>query len=325
MKKLFALLLCVSMLMGCLIIGTSAATDLEFSMKGASGKPDDTVTVDVNLDKNTGTWCAKVEIIYDNRYLSLISVDNGDVYKNSEYTTSALTAEKNGKGCFTYYGELNDPDGVNTNTGRFFSLNFQILKTAPNGNYEIKLEFPDNGDGWFFTSSVDSAGNLQFTNKTVSCTNKAYVAVSGSDATEPVTDPSDSLEVTTAEGQTTKAPDTAYVTDEGGKLIQNEDGSYETYVITNKNEVPPKYVFDEDGNPVTDDAGAPVTEEPDETTEPNTEAESIEQANKEAKRLKIGQIAIIGCVLIAAAAAVVIIIVVTKNYKKKDDTDGKGE
>ena len=80
------------MLMGCLIIGTSAATDLEFSMKGASGKPDDTVTVDVNLDKNTGTWCAKVEIIYDNRYLSLISVDNGDVYKNSEYTTSAMAS-----------------------------------------------------------------------------------------------------------------------------------------------------------------------------------------------------------------------------------------
>ena len=85
---------------------------------------------------------------------------------------------------------------------------------------------------------------MQFTNKTVSCTNKAYVAVSGSDATEPVTDPTDSLEVTTAEGQTTKAPDTAYVTDEDGKLVQNEDGSYETYVITNKNEVPPKYVFD---------------------------------------------------------------------------------
>ncbi len=322
MKRFIAVLMCAIMLCTGLIVGTSAATDVEFSVKGASGKPDDTVSFDVYIDKNNGIWSGEICVYYDNRYFSLVSYENGTVFKKSEVTASPLTAEDKGVGCFTYFAALNNENGVTEETGLFVRLNFQILKVCPNGNHEIKLVFPNDGVGWFIVPKVDSKGNFSAIDKSVSCTNKAYITVSGSDATVDETTDENGFVVTTRDGETTAAPVTDFVTDDSGKLIKNEDGSYETYVVTDKDQVPPKYEYDSDGNPVTDDDGVPVTEEPgyvkDTTGAPDTT--EIKRHETE-KRNKMGKAAVIVCIAVAAVAAVVIIIVIVKNTALKSGSD----
>lgn len=318
MKRFIAVLMCALMLCAGLIVGTSAATDVEFSVKGASGKPDDTVSFDVYIDKNNGIWSGEICVYYDNRYFSLVSYENGTIFKNSEVTASPLTAEDKGVGCFTYFAALNNDNSVTEETGLFVRLNFQILKVCPNGNHEIKLSFPDNGVGWFIVPKIDDNGNFSAIDKTVSCTNKAYITVSGSEATVDETTDENGFVVTTQEGETTAAPVTDFVTDDSGKLIKNEDGSYETYVVTDKNQVPPKYEYDSDGNPVTDDAGVPVTEEPGYVKDTTGAPDTTEVKRKETeKRNKIGKVAVIACLAVVAVAAVVIIIVIVKGKGSK--------
>lgn len=305
MKKILAVLLTAVLLVSAMAITTFAATDVEFSAKGAEGKPGDTVEVKVYLDKNPGTWCSMFHVTFNSRYFTLLSVENGDVYTNSEFAKAPLTTN----GYYRYYAEPAAFDKANTNTGLILTLTFEISKACPNGAHDIKVEFPQNGVGWFFDWK-------DFSDFTVSCTDQAAIVVTGSDATEPLDTNKDGEVI---EPEDTK-PETGIhvteaVTDSKGEEVTNDDGSVMTQVVTDTAGNDVYYETDKEGEIVTNDSGEK------ETVASTTKAPvttSPEQKEKEEKENTLHKGIIIAAIVAVVVGAVIIIIVLTKKEKKGD-------
>ncbi|MBE6714701.1 MAG: hypothetical protein E7575_05400 [Ruminococcaceae bacterium] len=328
MKKLLAVLLTVLIMSGVMTVMTSAATDIEFSMKGASGVPGETVEVEVYVDKNIGTWSAQFHVCFDDRYFTLLSVENGDVFRDSEFTEGLL----DNKGFYVYTALGNDATVDCTNTGLILTLTFEISRACPNGSHDITVKFPNNGDGWFFGTTENST---EFIDRTVSCKNAAQIVVSESDATAAPddSDPDDGQENNADTQKPQGVPVTEAVTDDKGENVIDEDGNVVTEVVKDKNDNVIYFETDEEGEFVTDEIGNTVTfveevekdpeddgdneTDPDETNPDRTEAttsasvggENVKNAN--AKKLIL--FAAIGAVVVGA---VIVIVVLAKNGKK---------
>lgn len=171
MKKTICLIIAVCMLLCIMPVFTSAASpDVDFSIDGAEGSAGDTVRVKVNLTKNPGIWAARFTVHFDASVLILDDVVNGTVFKNGEFVKSKLDFD----GYYIYYAQL-DSFGQNTyNEGNILTLTFRISDTAEPGDYNVYLDFPDHGRGWFFDGENPSTDYTVPTDGAVS----AKVAVS---------------------------------------------------------------------------------------------------------------------------------------------------
>ncbi|MDD6094206.1 MAG: cohesin domain-containing protein [Clostridia bacterium] len=312
MKKVVSLILCAVMLAGLLsVVSFAKDTDMQFSVKGAKGKPGDTVDVEVYVDKNIGTWAMKFHVHFDSTALKLKDVKNGTVYKDSDFTKSVLTND----GYYVYYAQMDDPEENNTNTGLVLTLTFELTERAVNGYHDVWLVFPDNGVGWFFDAkdlnvdrSVPADGEV-----------KASVTVTGSEATsELATDDKGVIA-----DKETKEPVTAYVTDDKGELLENEKGELETYVVpSGKKEDAPQYVTDADGNFVRDSEGNYETYYEDakgNIVDKNAETSGTASADTSKDNSTLRKVLIIAAVVCVAVAAVIIVIVITGSKKKNKE------
>lgn len=288
MKKVISFVAALTLLVSMLAFNASAASELEFSVTKAKGKPGKTVTVDVMLDKNVGTWAMKFYVKYNSKYFDLVSVTPGEVYAASEITKGNI----DDSGTYVFYAESNGMTDV-LKTGKVLTLEFKILKAAPNGEHDITLEFPDDGDGWFF--GIGPAPDYEYIDRTVELREKGAIKVVGSFDTEyeettkaPETDEAPELETEkdsdkVNDKETDKTPDSETekdsdkVTDkETGKETEKDshkvdvDGSanepevtdapdtYETELVT---EIVTELVTDAEGEVVTDTVGEPVVTE----------------------------------------------------------------
>lgn len=318
MKKVISLVLASLILLSMLTVFTFAAEpDMQFSMKGAAGKPGDTVKVEVYLDKNAGTWAALFHICYDSKALKLKDVQNGEVFKNSEFTKAPLDND----GYYRYYGQ-SDSLKNNTKTGLIATAEFEITEKAVNGYHDVWLEFPDNGEGWFF--DVDNQ-NVDYTvpaDKEVI----TAVTVTGSDATgDPVTDDKGVIAETDPTKET-KAPVTAYVTDAEQNFVTDEKGNIETYVVPGgRQEDAPQYVTDAEGEFVRDENGAletyyinekgEIVEKTDVTTQgAGTPAKDDSTLHK--------VLIIAACIAVVVAVVIIIVVVTTSKRKEKKELEG---
>lgn len=291
--------------------------DMKFSVKGAKGKPGDTVDVTVAVDQNVGTWAMRFQVVFDKTALKLKDVKNGTVYKDSDFAKASLTND----GYYVYYAEMSSPTENNTNTGDLVTLTFEITERATNGYHDVWLTFPDNGQGWFFDAkdlskdrSVPADGEVRGT-----------VTVVGSEATsELATDDKGVIA-----DKETKPPVTAYVTDDEGEFVVNDKGEKETYVISSgKKEDAPQYVTDADGNFVKGDDGSYETFYEDEKgniIDKNAETTDKSSDKSEKDDTSLHKILIIVAVVCVVVAAVIIVIVVTGTNKKNrtENTDNK--
>ncbi len=337
MKKILALIMCAILLVGTLAVTVFAAkeeeTDLIFSVKGAEGNPGDIIDIEVYLDKNPGTWACKFETHFNERYFTLLSVDNGDVFTDSEFMKGLLT--KRGK--YEYYAEGHDPNVNNHNTGLILTLTFEINKEAPAGEHDISIFFPDNGEGWFFDMSNFPEETIQYT---VSCKNVATVKIGKNDGapadTDASTKPSDE---TTAAGdketETNKAPETMkpapglpvyeVVTDDEGDVKRDEEGGVVTKHAYDSNGNFLYYETDRDGDVVTDEDGknvefADTTGKDEETTKaPDAGSDGSEgDATGGFSAYKVILIAAVGAVIVGA---IIVIIVLTRPKKNEKNSD----
>lgn len=316
MKRILAVLLTAVILVSAMAISTFAATDIEFSAKGAEGKPGDTVEVEVYLDKNVGTWCSMFHVTFNSRYFTLLSVENGEVYTNSEFAKAPLT----NNGYYRYYAEPAAYNEPNTNTGLILTLTFEISKACPNGAHDIKVEFPADGVGWFFDCTDPALPDF-----TVSCTDQAAIVVTGSDATEPTeTDVDGDLVEPEDTKPETGIPVTEAVTDEEGKEVVGDDGNVMTQVVTDTDGNDVYYETDKEGEIVTNDSGEKETVAS--TTKAPTTT-SPEQKEQEEKKAVLQKGIIVAAIVAVVVGAVIIIIVLTKKEKKgeipaEDNTPG---
>ncbi len=260
MKKVISLLAALTLMVSMLAFNASAAADIEFSITKAEGKPGDIVTVDVYVDKNAGTWSMSLDVKYDSRYFDLLSATNGDVFTNSEQEEGLI----DDSGSYRYYAANNELEEVKE-VGKLLTLEFKILKAAPNGNHEIDIFFPDNGDGWFF--GIVDIYKPEYVDRTVELVKKGIIKVEGSSATEaPETtdapdeettfvvdtdETPDSETVSDTDRETDKTPDSESMVDTNRETETTPDG--ETVVVTDK----------ETGKTPDEETKAPTGEETD--------------------------------------------------------------
>lgn len=326
MKKIIATILCAALLMGAFAVSAFAATDIEFSMEGAEGKPGDTVQIKVYMDKNVGTWACNFHVRFNERYFTLLSVENGEVFSKSEFMKSPLTTP----GYYQYYAEGNDPEVNITNTGLILTLNFEISKACPNGTHDITLYFPDDGEGWF----IDATDYPDFDKKfAVTCTKDAEIIVTGSDATEPLETDKDGSVVDPEETKPAPGiPVTKPVVNEDGETVKNDDGSVLTEEVKDEDGNVIYYETDGEGEIVTDGAGSAVTFVDTTAPAPSDSSANGGSDNKggsegNSNEGEDGGFSPYKVILIAAVALVVIgaviVIIVVAKPKKTEDTEKK--
>lgn len=336
MKKLLASLLALTLLASILCINAFAASDVEFSMNGAQGKPGDVVEVQVLIDKNIGTWSAKFVVEFNQRYFTLLDVENGDVFPDSGFLKGDLT-----KSSYIYFAYGEDPTKNIEATGVVLTLKFEISKAAPNGEHEIKLSFPQNGAGWFFDATDES-----FPDRSVDCKNSAIITVSGSDATadpnETTAAPESSAgnngdknspEETKAPAKPNNTPSnkpvTEAVTDEAGSTVVDESGNVVTEIVKDENGNDLYYETDENGEIETDDKGESITvavdnqtaATPEDNTTDSDEDKSDDADAGEEDNGMIKKIILIAAIAAVVIGAVIVIIVLAKNNKKPENEE----
>ena len=341
MKKIFSILLCAALLCGMFAMNIFAAdteadepTDVQFSMKGAEGRPGDTINVEVYLDVNPGTWACRFDTYFNDRYFTLLSVENGDVFTDGEFVKSLLT----NRGYYSYYAEGSQFDVNNQNTGLVLTLTFEVSQAAPNGVHDITMGFPDDGYGWFFDGTDYPEFDTQYT---VSCTKSASVIVTGSEATENLDTNSKGEVIEPSETKPAPGiPMTEAVTNDEGETVYNDDGTPLTQAVKDEDGDIIYYESDENGEIVTDDAGEPVVStelvtdpegnpvDPEaETTAAPADAdgdgvpdekESFFEKNKYKIILTLSVVAVV-------IGAIVVIVIVTKNNKKEEENNAPAE
>ncbi len=344
MKKLISSLLTIALLASILCMNAFAATDIELSMKGAEGKPGDVIEVQVLFDKNIGTWSAKFAVEFNQRYFTLLDVENGDVFPDSQFLKGDLT-----KSSYIYFNCGENPLKNIETTGVVLTLKFEISKAAPNGEHEMTLSFPQNGAGWFFDATDETLPD-----RSVSCKNSAVITVSGSDATagpdeDTTAAPESSAPNSNGDNspEDTKTPDkvpakpsdkpvTEAVTDDAGKPVVDGSGNIVTEIVKDENGNELYYETDANGEIETDDKGAaitvavdddvanPETDDPDanksedgETT--GTDKEKADDGEEDNGTIK--KVILIAAIAAVVIGAIIVIIVLAKNNKKPNDEE----
>ena len=336
MKKVLSLFAALTLMVSMLAFNVSAAADIEFSISEAEGKPGDIVEIDVIVDKNAGTWSMNLDIKYDSRCFDLLSATNGNVFLDGEHEPGLI----DDSGSYKYYAFNNEIEDV-TEVGTLITLQFKILKAAPNGEYPIDIYFPDNGEGWFFGDVTEE--NSDYTQRSVELVKKGTIKVTDSSA--------DPLPETTAPVETEKDNDK-----ETDKQTSSNSGGnkYETEIIT-------EYITDDEGEYVTDAKGEPlVTEVPiavpektpissesetkeeekspetviiyvtdaegEQVTEPDGEAVTEIVIIEDDENDSMSTVVIIVCIVaVVVAAALIAFVVVSRRKNDEAEDDSKAE
>lgn len=304
MKKFISSILVAVLLFSVLAVNIFAADDkVVLSLKGAEGKPGDIVEVQIFLDENPGLWACGFDVVYNASYFQLGDVENGDVFSDAAFTKSLITPT----GSYRFLAMVPGTSFENVyETGLLCTLRFKILEAAPNGNHNISIQLTP-GNNIVRADSEDEVTPFK-----PEIDEPAFIKVSGSEATAPVTDASTTSAENTEDKSedTTGRPVTAYVTDADNYVVRDDDNVPVTQVVT-------KAVTDEDGDPVYDENGDPVTEI---VTETLAETHHQDPDDEEEGQKNIGMkkiILIVGIILLVVAAAVIVVILF--NARKKDD------
>ncbi len=341
MKKIISLVATLALIVSMLAFSVSAAADIEFSISKAEGKPGDIVEIDVFVDKNLGTWCMNFDVKYDSRCFDLVSVTNGKIFLDGENEPGVI----DDSGAYKYYACNNELEDV-FEVGKLVTLQFKILKAAPNGEYPIDLYFPDDGEGWFF--GIVDLYESEYENRSVEVVKEGSITVTGSTA--------ESLPETTVPAEDKETEKNA--DKETGKVSDDTTSSghvkYETEMVT-------EYVTDKEGEIVTDVSGEPlVTEVPiaipektpissesetkeeekapeteivyvtdaegEQVTEPDGEPVTEIVVVEEEEGLPVNTVVIVVCIVaVVVAAALIAFVVVSRRKDDSDEVDEKSE
>ena len=137
-KRLFALFLAAVMLLsaGVAAIPAFAAGEPAIKLGSRSAYPGEDVSVTVVIENNPGVWGIDLRISYDKTAMTLVSVENGDFYQNSEWTKGNLNAD-----VYTLSYEAGGFEDITTVSGLLATLNFRVNENAAPGNYEVKATY----------------------------------------------------------------------------------------------------------------------------------------------------------------------------------------
>ena len=135
-KKLLAIVIAIVTLMSFSVVGIYAITLEEsnptFYLESVKAKKDNNVSIKVFIKNNPGLWGINVKINYDKTALTLIDVENGDFFKESEWTKGDLEI-------LSY--EANGLEDITTVNGTLAILNFKVNNDAVPGKYDVSISY----------------------------------------------------------------------------------------------------------------------------------------------------------------------------------------
>ena len=135
-KKLLAIVIAIVTLMSFSVVGIYAITQEEsnptFYLESVKAKKDNNVSIKVFIKNNPGLWGINVKINYDKTALTLIDVENGDFFKESEWTKGDLEI-------LSY--EANGLEDITTVNGTLAILNFKVNNDAVPGKYDVSISY----------------------------------------------------------------------------------------------------------------------------------------------------------------------------------------
>lgn len=324
MKKVISIFAALTLMVSMLAFNVSAAADIEFSASKAEGKPGDIVEIDIFVDKNIGTWCMNFDVKYDSRCFDLLSVTNGKIFLDGENEPGVI----DDSGSYKYYACNNELEDV-VDTGKLVTLQFKILKAAPNGEYPIDLYFPDNGEGWFF--GILDLQKAEYETRSVELVKKGSIKVTDSNAdplpettTPPETEKETSKDsASSGNNQYETEIVTEYVTDKEGEIVTDAEG--EPLVTEVPIAVPEKTPISSESE-TKEEEKAPETEivyvtdaEGEQVTEPDGEPVTEIVVVDDGANDDMSTVVIIVCIVAVVAAAALISFVVVSRRKNDDD------
>lgn len=108
----------------------------------------DTVTIALTLEDNPGIWGLKLRAEYDHAALSLLSVENGGMFSDSEAVWPQESGERTDSQKYVFLACADQLEN-NTKNGDVVTLMFSVAKGAPAGEYPVALEVVQaiNADG----------------------------------------------------------------------------------------------------------------------------------------------------------------------------------
>ena len=135
-KKLLAIVIAIVTLMSFSVVGIYAITQEEsnptFYLESVKAKKDNNVSIKVFIKNNPGLWGINAKINYDKTALTLIDVENGDFFKESEWTKGDLEI-------LSY--EANGLEDITTVNGTLAILNFKVNNDAVPGKYDVSISY----------------------------------------------------------------------------------------------------------------------------------------------------------------------------------------
>jgi len=163
-KRIFAMLMIVSLTIGCFVFVTVSATEMAtLSIGSIEGKAGDTVTVDVSISGNPGFSGIWLYLDYDGSMIKAISVESGDMLK-SDLSASNINLENEVKFAWVTLGGDMKADGV------LYSITFELLQDVHAGEEGFRLW---HGEWDLFNSEYESVP----TNVLVIDTNAAKIEI----------------------------------------------------------------------------------------------------------------------------------------------------
>ncbi|MGN0441312.1 MAG: cohesin domain-containing protein [Acutalibacteraceae bacterium] len=138
-KKIISLIMVMALVLSLSAINIAAAYEAKkptVTVESAEAKKGDEVSLKVKLDGNTGIWGMDINISYDKTALTLLSVDNGSFFKDSEWTPGKLDSVP-----YILSYEANGFEDIKTQSGILAVLNFKVSDNAEPSAYSVNVSY----------------------------------------------------------------------------------------------------------------------------------------------------------------------------------------
>jgi len=139
MKRVLVLLVVLAMTVTVCSFGfvtMAQENDPTIALEYVEAQKGDEVSVQVFIENNPGIWGMDIKISYDKTALTLVGVENGGFFQESEWTKGIIDAD-----VYVLSYECNDFADIETPSGLLATLTFKVSDTADKGEYTIDASY----------------------------------------------------------------------------------------------------------------------------------------------------------------------------------------
>ena len=150
-RRVFATILSVAMLASFVPMTVSADTDPTIAVSEERAYAGETADVSIDISNNPGITAMQLNVDYNNEYLTLTSVTNGEIFDDNavQYDTGHLSEKPY---VLTWGADIAEENIISN--GTLVTLTFEVSDSAPIGNLPITVTY-DNNDAAIYDANFN--------------------------------------------------------------------------------------------------------------------------------------------------------------------------